>query len=205
MIKKITLPEHIGDITLGQYQRFDVLNKREDLDELGYNKRVIEIFTELKHREVGMIAHKDYEDILKAIIEAMNKEPEFKHRFKIGDVEFGFHNNLDEMTTAEFVDLKSYGVEVENFHKLMAILFRPITNKDALGNYELMSYEGTKKYADIMKRMPMNLVNGALVFFSTLANELQNHIQKSMGLALQKEMVQQITLKNGDGFLHSVN
>ena len=205
MIKKITLPEHIGDITLGQYQRFDVLNKREDLDELGYNKRVIEIFTELKHREVGMIAHKDYEDILKTIIEAMNKEPEFKHRFKIGEVEFGFHNNLDEMTTAEFVDLKSYGVEVENFHKLMAILFRPITNKDALGNYELMSYEGTKKYADIMKRMPMNLVNGSLVFFSTLANELQNHIQKSTAQVLQKEMVQQITLKNGDGFLHSVN
>jgi len=205
MVKKITLPEHIGEITLGQFQRFDVLNKREDLDELGYNKRVIEIFTELKHREVGLIPHKDYEDILKTIIEAMNKEPKFEHRFKIGDVEFGFHNNLDEMSTAEFVDLKSYGVEVENFHKLMAILFRPITNKDALGNYELMSYEGTKKYSEIMKRMPMNLVNGALVFFSNLAKELQKHIQKYTAQELQKEMVQQITLKNGDGFLHSVN
>jgi len=51
----------------------------------------------------------------------------------------------------------------------------------------------------------MNLVNGALVFFSSLAKELQKHIRKSTAQELQKEMVQQITLKNGDGFLHSVN
>ena len=205
MIKKITIPEHIGEITLGQYQKFNELNKRTDLSELDYNKRVIATFTELKHREVGMIPHKEYESILKLIIEAMDKDVKFEHRFKIGDVEFGFLPNLDEMSTGEFVDLKEYGIDIENFHKLMAILFRPITNKDGLGGYEVMNYEGTKKYAEIMKRMPMNLVNGALVFFSNLAKELRVHIQRSTVQAQQREIKQQTILANGDGIQASLN
>ena len=205
MIKKITLPEHIGEITLDQYQRFDKLNKRTDLDELGYNKRVIEIFTQLKHKEVGNIAHADYKDILEAIIVAMNKDAKFEHRFFIGKTEFGFIPNLDDITTGEFVDIKEVGLEVENFHKLMAILFRPIRGKDYLGNYKIESYNGTKRYENIMKQMPMNLVNGSLVFFSTLAKELRNHILKSTDQAQLKEIMHSITSVNGVGTVPSMN
>ena len=202
MIKKITLPEHIGEITLDQYQRFDKLNKRTDLNEVEYNKRVIEIFTELNHREVGKIAHTDYKDILETIIVAMNKDAKFKQRFFIGKTEFGFIPNLDKITTGEFMDLKEIGLEVENFHKLMAVLFRPINGKDLLGNYKVDAYNGTDRYADIMKRMPMNLVNGALVFFSNLANELQRHIQRSTDQAQLKEIMHLTTSLNGAGIQH---
>ena len=60
----IKLPENIEEITLEQYQRFDKLTKREDLNELSFNKRLIEIFTELKYRDIGNISHKDYKDVL---------------------------------------------------------------------------------------------------------------------------------------------
>jgi len=198
----LTLPENIKEITLGQYQRFDVLNKRTDLSELSYNKRVIEIFTELKYRDIGNISNKDYTDILIQLTKAMEQTSEFEYTFKIQDIEFRFVPNLDDITTAEFVDLSNWGLDVENFHKIMAILFRPITNRDSFNNYEIGNYEGTKKYSEVMKLMPMNIVNGALGFFYHLANELREHTQKSMEeVERLKEEKLLATLRNGDGIV----
>jgi|TARA_B110000908_G_C10113863_1_gene384319 hypothetical protein len=198
----LTLPENIKEITLGQYQRFDVLNKRTDLSELSYNKRVIEIFTELKYRDIGNISNKDYTDILIQLTKAMEQTSEFEDTFKIQDIEFGFVPNLDDITTAEFVDLSNWGLEVENFHKIMAILFRPITNRDGFKNYQIENYEGTKKYSEAMKLMPMNIVNGALGFFSLLAKELREHTLKSMTEEEQQKEAKLLdTLKNGDGIV----
>ena len=198
----LTLPENIKEITLGQYQRFDVLNKRTDLSELSYNKRVIEIFTELKYRDIGNISNKDYTDILEQLTKAMGQDSEFEDTFKIQDIEFGFVPNLDDITTAEFVDLSNWGLDVENFHKIMAILFRPITNRDGFKNYKIENYEGTKKYSEAMKLMPMNIVNGALGFFSLLAKELREHTLKSMTEEEQQKEAKLLdTLKNGDGIV----
>jgi hypothetical protein len=198
----LTLPENIKEITLGQYQRFDILNKRTDLSELSYNKRVIEIFTELKYRDIGNISNKDYTDILIQLTKAMEQTSEFEYTFKIQDIEFRFVPNLDDITTAEFVDLSNWGLDVENFHKIMAILFRPITNRDSFNNYEIGNYEGTKKYSEVMKLMPMNIVNGALGFFYHLANELREHTQKSMEeVERLKEEKLLATLRNGDGIV----
>lgn len=221
MNTKITLPENISEITLDQYQRFDKLNKRTDLSELNYNKRVIEIFTELKYRDIGNISHKDYADILEQVTKAMNQDCKFENRFSIQDVEFGFIPNLDEMTTAEFVDLSKWGIEVENLHRVMAVLFRPIAYKkiknswfqrllradeyyeikqlDRFNNYDIAGYNGTKEYADVMKRMPMNIVNGALGFFYHLAKELRIHTQRYTREVQQRAVKLQGTSKSGDG------
>ena len=196
---KITLPESIEDITLDQYQKFDALTRREDLNDIEYNKRVIKIFTGLKYQEVDAISFKDYEDILIQIGKALNQESEFKQRFKIKDIEFGFHPNLDNMQTSEYVDLKTIGMDVENYHKVMAILFRPIIQSDGFKNYKIANYEGTKQYADVMKQMPMSIVKGAFVFFYHLSSELRKHIQKSTKVEHQRVTTQQIILKNGDG------
>lgn len=205
--KTLILPENINEITLGQYQRFELLNKRTDLNELSYNKRVIEIFTELKYRDIGNISNKDYTDILLQLNTAMNQECKFENTFKIQDVEFGFIPNFDDLgtdeqqalNTGEYIDGIGY-LEVENFHKLMAVLFRPITKIDKFGNYEIESYNGTKHYASIMKLMPMNIVNGALGFFFQLSNELREHIQRSTAeVELLKVVKHQDISKNGVG------
>ena len=201
---KVTLPEDISDITLDQYQRFIKLSKREDLSELDYNKRVIKIFTGLKYSDVGNISHKDYADILKQITTAMNTDSRFVNRFLIEDVEFAFIPNLDEMSTAEFVDLSNWGVDVENFHKIMAILFRPITKTDSFDNYEIAGYQGSKEYADVMLRMPMNVVNGALGFFYHLAKELRIHTQKYTA-EVQAKTDHLVTSKSGDGMQQLTN
>jgi len=196
---KVTVPENIDDITLGQYQKFIELSKRTDLTDLEYNKRIIKIFTGLKYNQVDKIPYKEYEGLVNDIVNALGQETPFKNTFKLGDTEFGFIPNLDEITTKEFVDLSNYILDIENYHKIMAILFRPIKQKDALGNYSIIEYNGTKGFADIMKRMPLSIANGAIVFFYNLAKELKIHTQKYTKVEQVKEVKRQDTLISGDG------
>lgn len=196
---KINLPENIEDITLDQYQKYSVLVAREDLDEISFNKRLISIFTDLKFRDIEKVAYKDYEFIVAQITLALTQEAEFKSTFKINGVEFGFIPNLNDISTGEYVDLSTHGTTIENMHKVMAVLFRPIKSKDFFGNYEIESYTGTKQYAELMKYTPLNIVNGALVFFYNLSKELRIATQKSTIAVQAKVNELQAILKNGDG------
>lgn len=198
---KITLPENIADITLDQFQKYSELVQRDDLSDYETNKRKIQIFTGISHKEAGQITAVDFEAILNQIDLALNQEAVFDPLFDMQGVKFGFIPNLDEITAGEFIDLSSYGTDTTKLHNTMAVLFRPIKNRDAFGNYSIESYEGTKQYADVMKQMPLSIVNGALVFFLNLANELTIHTQRFMEAEQAKE-AQQVTIsKNGDGML----
>lgn len=196
---KVILPESIADITLHQFQLYNELTERTDLDEYNFNKRKIQIFTGLERNRIDLISTQDYKEITEQIDKALNQTVEFTPTFFIKDVEFGFIPNLDKMSQGEFIDVSDYGTDVNNLHKLMAVLFRPIKKKDALGNYEIISYQGTKQYSDIMKHMPLSIVNGSLVFFSSLANELVNYTARYMVVEQAKEEVPPNTLKNGGG------
>lgn len=202
---KITIPEHIGEITLGQYQKYHALTLREDLDAFQFNKRKIEIFCNVKRIDLDKIKQTDYEDIVSQIDIALNQSVEFEPIFSIQDIEFGFIPNLDKITGGEYRDLTIYGMDIDKMHNLMAVLFRPIKKKDILDNYTIISYQGTEQYANIMKSMPLSIVNGALVFFSSLANELLNYTRKYMEVVQVREEAQMTTLINGDGMQQSMN
>ncbi|HTG54622.1 MAG TPA: hypothetical protein VL943_00040, partial [Niabella sp.] len=78
------------------------------------------------------------------------------------------------------------------------ILFRPI--KESSGeSYLIMPYDGSEQYAEMMKDMPLNCVNGALVFFYNLANELQKATEKFLTQELQREMQPPITSRISGG------
>lgn len=196
---KIILPESIHDIKLSQFQKYNKLLEREDLTPEQFDKRKVEIFTGIERNKLDLISQKDYKEITEQIDSALNQTVDFTPTFFIQDVEFGFIPNLDKITAGEYRDLSIYGSDVDKLHNLMAVLFRPIKKKDVFGNYSIVSYEGTEKYANIMLHMPLSIVNGALVFFSSLANELCNYTQKYMVEEQAKENKLVSTLKNGDG------
>ena len=126
---------------------------------------------------------------------------DFQDRFTINGVEFGFIPNLEDITTGEYVDLSTHGMDIETLHKVMAVLFRPVSGEDAFGNYKIETYQGTKQYSEVMKYTPLNIVNGALVFFYNLSKELKNHIQKSTEAVQVKVNELQAISKSGDGTL----
>jgi len=195
----LTVPETLKDITLGQFQKYSELIKREDLSDIELNRRKIHLFTGLDYNIVSNIKQYDAKEILETIDLALNQTVEFEPRFTMGGIEFGFVPNLDDITQGEFIDISTYGTDVETMHQLMAVLFRPIKKKDLLGNYEVIPYQGTKQYSDIMKAMPMHIVNGALVFFSSLANELVLYTQKFMKEGQAKGVMPRTILLNGGG------
>lgn len=201
---KITLPESSADITLLQYQKYYDLLQR-DLDIYQFNQRKIQIFTGIKPNEFKAIKQKDLEDMLIQIDKGLETPAQFVNTFFIDDVEFGFIPNLDKITGGEYFDLSKYGTEVETLNNLMAVLFRPIKNKDAFKNYSIVDYLGTAEWADIMKLTPMNVVNGALFFFLNLSTELVNYTQKYMRGEQVREKSQVTTLKSGDGMQPSMN
>lgn len=194
----ITLPENISEITLGQYMKYEELCQADIQDAAIFNRRVISLFTDIPFKDTARLRQKDYEGLLSQITTALTTEAEFTDRFTMHGIEFGFVPNLDKITMGEFADLTNYGADTQTLHRTMAVLFRPVirTIKDT---YEIMPYKGTEEYYELMKEMPMNCVNGALVFFYRLANELQEATLKFSTLELQKEMLPPTTSKISAG------
>jgi len=184
---KIMLPENISDITLEQYQKFEKLKATgEDLDNRRYAEKLIAIFTDLKKQQIKKLIFKDYEFLVESIVAALSQEVVFQQRFEFEGVEYGMIPNLDEISMGEYADLKEYGSDIDNMHKVMAVLFRPVVKSDMYDNYDIEAYNGTKGRDLIMKRLPMNIVQGALVFFYNLASELETAILKYMEKAQER-------------------
>ena len=196
---KILLPENSADITLLQYQKYIELLKREELNEYQFSIRKVQIFTGMKITDIQSLEQKEFKEILEQIEKALDTPVEFVNRFMIDDVEFGFVPNLDKISGSEYFDLSKYGDNVETLHNLMSVLFRPIKDKNALGQYSLVPYNGTAEWADIMKLTPMNVVNGALLFFLNLSQELVSYTQRYTEQEQAREELQATTLKSGDG------
>ena len=196
---KLKIPEDISDITLEQYQKYHKLTERDNLDEYSFNKRLVHIFCNIPYQKVDKVGIDDFSEVVGMIKKAIEQESEFKQRFFLNNVEYGFIPNLDKMTTKEYYDLSSYGLDVDNLHKIMAILFRPIKEKDKFGNYSIVEYNGDETEKDIMLQMPMNVVNGALVFFSSLAKELRIAIQKYSEKVQEKVNKLRTISENGVG------
>jgi len=130
-------------------------------------------FLDLTEKQVEAIEFEKFEGIVNYIKFHLAKETPFNPIFHLNGKDYGFIPNLNDITFGEFTALSKIGVEKENLHKLMSILFRPITNK--LGDkYEIEPYNGQS--ADVMLDAPMDAVSGALFFFSSLATELENSI-----------------------------
>ena len=177
MQRKLLVPKNINGITLGQYQKF--LTISEGIEGEFLNQRIVEVFCNIPYHEVANIAYKDVQEIVDTITKILEDKGSFMHRFFIEGVEFGFIPHLEEITSGEFADLTNYISDMQELHKAMAVLFRPITTivKD---KYDIIRYEGTKEWGDMMKFMPLGAALGALVFFWNLTKDLERGINHSI-------------------------
>lgn len=184
---KIQLPESIADITLNQYQQFLKLQDKADtLTEQGMAERVISLFTGIKKQDVKKLVISDYESIMNQITEACSTEAKFQQRFKLNGVEYGMIPNLNDISQGEYIDLTTLGSDMDEMHKVMAILFRPILKADAFGNYSIEAYGDITERSKDMLECPMHIVNGSLVFFLNLLKDLKNCMAKYIVAEAQK-------------------
>jgi hypothetical protein len=167
---KITIPTSLNEITLEQYQRFiSISEKNEDTDFL--QLKMMEIFCGVSLDVASNMSLKDVNEITASINQMFAKEYKLQPIFKLGETNFGFIPNLDEISLGEFSDLNNYFGKMDKLHNAMAVLYRPITEK-VKNKYTIQNYNGSITYCDVMKNMPMDVVFGAMVFFYNLSNEL---------------------------------
>ena len=196
---KLILPEHIGEINLEQFQNYNLLLENKDYTDIEFENKKIAIFTKLDEKSCELLTQKDRKDCLDIIDNAMNHSVEFTNKFDFKGKKYGFIPNLDNISGFEFADLTAAGMDVQNLHVVMAVLFRPIINEDKFGNYQIEPYNGTQSTEEGMKQLPLHLVNGALFFFLNLAKELRIHTLKYTELELKKVKTLVTTLRNGVG------
>ncbi|MAO19983.1 MAG: hypothetical protein CMJ25_04455 [Phycisphaerae bacterium] len=184
---QITVPESLSEITLEQYQKFDKVNTTDNHNSNFLFHKTVEIFCNIDLKDIAKIRVSTVKDILSNIDGVFAEKPKLKTTFKLDDVEFGFIPDLDDMTLGEFIDLDETITDWKTMHQAMAILYRPVTFKKG-DKYLIEEYDGIKN-AEAMKRMPLDIAMGAMVFFWKLNNELLEIILNY----LEKEMDQNLT------------
>tara|TARA_R110000744_G_scaffold224599_1_gene343140 strand:+ start:575 stop:1279 length:705 start_codon:yes stop_codon:yes gene_type:complete len=204
--RKITLsvPTTLGDITLGQYQKYmKVIDEnKDDSSSVDFvNKKLIEIFCDVNLNEVDKIPLKEAEKVIEVITKAFEQKDKLIKHFTLREVEFGFIPKLDDISLGEYIDLENTIVDWQQMHKAMSVLYRPVNFKSK-DKYTIAPYEPNDEIKEIMKEMPLDAVMSSMVFFYALGKELSiatlNFIEQEMKqgkTSLPKELLD----KNGDG------
>lgn len=197
---EVNIPENLNDITLGQYQEFLKIEEPTEED-------ILKVFLNINIQGLVKIKAADVDTYANHITSLFNNEPEFQNRFDLRGQEFGFIPNLDEITYGENKDVTAYINDWQTMHKAMAVLYRPITNKLAK-KYLIEEYEGSHKYSEAMKEMPLGVVMGSMVFFYNLTNDLLKAIPSYLEKEAKKgQMTGVISEENGEAikkYIHSL-
>ena len=126
---KINVPSTLNEIPLKHYQEF--LKVQEgSTDEEFIAQKMIEIFCGISLSDVVNIKLKSLNELIVHFTKLFEQKTSFQQTFKIENVEFGFIPELEEISFGEYVDLESHLTSWDNYHKAMAVMYRPITKKD---------------------------------------------------------------------------
>ena len=170
---KYYIPNKWNEVKLSRYMNF-MNTYREDVSESEKQLHLISTLVGASMDDVGDAKKNVIDGITDRLAELM-ANPASENlvlEFEIDGVEYGFNPNLSELKLKEFVDLDG---KLENgwqdMHKVMAILYRPITKRHK-EKYEIEEYDfrTASKRADIFAdEMSVDIVNAAASFFLTIA------------------------------------
>ena len=164
---KVNIPDSLEDITLGQYQKWLTITGDDDFRSL----KLIEIMCGIPLAEVSKLRYTDVNEIAGTLAQLFAEKTPHRLKTTLNGVEFGFIPNLDEMSLGEYTDLEENMPDWQTMHKAMAVLFRPVKARYKQ-LYNIEEYEGTAKYAELMKDMPLDAALGAVNFMYRLGTEL---------------------------------
>jgi len=168
---ELTVPTSLNDIPLYQYQKFiKTFESEDELTDEYAGLKMLELFCGLKIDEALKVKMSDMNIIIDKLNKCLSEKPPLITRFKLGNTEFGFVPQLDDLTFGEFVDLENSISDWDSMHKAMAVLYRPVTQQ-LKGKYEIEEYRGDS-WHDAMRNMPASVAVSAITFFFLLESDL---------------------------------
>jgi hypothetical protein len=178
-------------ITLGKYIDF-----KNAGDNVFLQAQVVTGYSKEQLREKSM------DDIAPWITKFIDECKEYNQNklekyIRIGDKVMGFHPNLEAMSFGEYLDLNQLVSSdfTNNLPKIMSILYRPVVS-EFMHNYEIEKYDSNVhiKNADLFRDVDMAYVNGAMVFFCLLREDLLSSSLKFLDQQMMKQMEESLTM-----------
>tara|TARA_R100000995_G_C3484140_1_gene126057 strand:+ start:94 stop:741 length:648 start_codon:yes stop_codon:yes gene_type:complete len=195
---EVYIPDTLSEITLGQYQKYLKIQSLNE-DENFLAMKMIEIFCGLRGDTILAMKAKSIRDITIVLTQMFEEKPQLVKEFDMGGVSYGFIPNLQDMSFGEYIDLDTFIGDMENIHKAMAVLYRPIKVKDK-DRYLIEDYKGEE--TDIMKSMPMDAVLSSILFFYHLGMDLSKAMLNSLEEEEMNIVQQRILEESGGGINH---
>jgi len=208
---KLKLPRTINDITLKDYQKYmKIYEANKENDDTGFlDMKLIEIICNIDLITINKMSVDEFDYITSYLSEIFTNETPLIRRFKITGtddvtIDFGFIPNLSKISLGEYIDLDNYLGDIQNLHKAMAVLYRPVPKQWSKKDfYNITEYEGTEKHSYIMQEMPLGIALGAMVFFYRLGMKLSIHTMNYSMKTLEEmelsEEQNQLLQKSMDG------
>lgn len=199
---KLTVPNKLSELTLGQYQRFSKI-LTDDIDQDFLHKKMIEIFCGVPLKHVDNFKYSSIKKVTGMLTELFDQKPKLTNRFEMAGIKFGFHPKLSDMTFGEFLDVDSYANDWSTMDKALGVLFRPIKD-EFKGSYLIDDYNAEKE--TFMSLMPLDVALGAVFFLLNLKDELTSRILSYSQEKLKQEYYQIVkhSPKNGDSILRCI-
>lgn len=178
-------------ITLGKY--IDFKNAGENVF---LQAQVVTGYTKDELREKSM---DDISPLINNFIEECQgyNENKLQKYIKMGGKTMGFHPNLEAMSFGEYLDLNELVRSdfTNNLPKIMSILYRPVVS-EFMHNYEIEKYDSAVhiKNADLFREVDMAYVNGAMVFFCLLREDLLSSSLRLLDQQMLTQMEESLTL-----------
>ena len=198
--KKFKLIDKWSDVTLENWIKLVESKSSRKTQEA---RKTIDALSTIPAELIDQLSLSDVAIIMQKVSELQQgDDAAFRRLITIDKKEYGFHPNLDDITLGEYADLETFirSDIQKSLPEVMAILYRPVTEKGDNGVYTIEAYDGNIRIrAEQMKKMSAEEVHNALVFFYLLGREFlasmpsvlmdrlvetkmqsqQNHLQKS--------------------------
>lgn len=194
-MNEVLIPSQLSQMKLKDYMAINQLLIDFKDDEKELERKIINYYTGYKDRQIDKMSMVDYQLIVDNVYSCMRERPQ-THSIvvKLGDKNFGFLTNAEQMDTEEFLDIDLYLTKVDKWDEMLSIMYRPITRVVKTGwfrktksfAYDIEEYTDSKKYASDMLELKASDAVGAYLFFYRLKRDCLRHslsyIQKLIGI-----------------------
>lgn len=165
---KIIIPTTLNDITVRQFQNYNNILNIEDIDDSTLFIGTVSCFCNVSVDDAMQIEVAQLKQIYATILETLRQDPRDIQIYKT----FGRIPNIDNITAGEYIDLDKYVAALDDAHKWLAVLFRPIKNKIG-SSYTIEKYSGTGEIdLNVYLDFSLEVYLSARVFFWSLGTDL---------------------------------
>ena len=201
--KKFKLIDKWSDVTLENWIKLVESKSSSKTQEA---RKTIAALSTIPAELIDQLSLSDVAIIMQKVSELQQgDDAAFRRLITIDKKEYGFHPNLDDITLGEYADLETFirSDIQKSLPEVMAILYRPVTEKGDNGVYTIEAYDGNIRIrAEQMKKMSAEEVHNALVFFYLLGREFLASMpsvlmDKLVEMKMQSQ--QNHSQKSGDG------